>query len=440
MRKILFISILLTTCGSSYGQMNLQIQSGYSGSVAGATYFPSTQTLVDQKFEASFSFSGWVANNTITYSSIDKVLRQKRITTGEVDKIVADLENDNEISIGTNFLILGLGLKTNIKSHPLVWSLTVSDRLNSRLEIPKQLVQLAWQGNKQFEGQTLDLSKTDIKGLYYREFAIGLATQLASWNNWEFRGGLRLSYYMGLSFIDNSVRNFDFTTATNGSSITVDYNFTYYYSGVEDFRFFDPRGHGAGLNVGGSFIYKDRLQFDLGLTDLGYIKFNKKILTVGGDEQFEFEGLGLDEVFNPTAFLDSLGAVFTPVRDSLNNKSITMPIGTRLSFRTSWQVYRTKKYDRPVNLIFYYSQGFSENPGLNARPRFAMAYHLPIMKHLLIGASASYGGFNDLTIGALFGLKWKHWRFSVQSDDFTGVIFPNLGTGANLGAMAQLLF
>lgn len=436
---IAYIAILLATHLTAYGQENIQIQAAYPESVAGAKFLPSTQTLPDHKFESSFLYNLWVANSMLTYGSIQKVLRQNTLTREEVNKIVDDLEPNNEIGVGTDFLILGLGLKTNIKNHPVVWGLTLSDRFNVRIVIPKVLVQLAWQGNKQFEGQTLDLSNTSITGLYFRECSFGLATQLASWGDWDFRGGIRLSYYMGLSAVNNSNNKFYFTSDVGVSKITMDYNFEYYYSGIKDFSFFDPRGHGFGINFGTSFTYKDRLHFDIGLTDLGYIKFSKKITKIGTGHQFEFEGLDLDEVINPTAFLDSLGNIFAPVTDSLSNNSFKMPVGTRLSFRTSLDLRRTKKFDRPVTLSFYYSQGFSDNPGITKHPYFALAYHRPVLKHFLFGVSASYGGINKWAMGGLIGMHWKHYRLSFQSDDFTGIILPNAGTGGGMGFMFQLL-
>jgi hypothetical protein len=426
--------------GAGFGQDNLQVQFGYRGSVAGAKYLPSTQILSDYKFESSFHYSTWVANTSLTYGSIRKIYKQNRLTREDVNNIVDELEPDNQLGVGQDFLILGFGLKTKIKQHPIVWSFTVSDRLNANAHIPKTLVQLAWQGNKQFEGQTLDLSKTNIVGLYFREFSFGLASDLAQWGNWNFRGGLRFNYYMGLSAINNTYGKFFFTTEAGAEKIVLDYDFEYYYTGIEDFNFFDPRGNGFGINLGTSFSYKDELYFDIGVTDLGYIKFEKKVTRIGSENLFEFTGLGLDAIVNPTAFLDSLEEVFQPVIDSLRGHSFKMPVGARLSFRTSWVFGRTNKINGPKTLSFYYSQGFEENPGVTLRPRFTLALHRPMFKHFLFGFSASYGGFSNFVLGGLIGMHWKHFRFSFQSDDFTGLIFPDSGTGGGGGFIFQMLF
>jgi len=193
-----------------WSQDNLQIQFGYRGTVAAARFLPSTQLLDGYKFEASLQYSTWVANQSLTYGAIRKIYKQNRLTRQEVNEIIDQLDTDNHFGVGQDFMVFGFGLNTKIKQHPVVSSFTIYDRLNVNAFVPKSLVQVAWQGNKQFEGQILDHSNTQVVGLYFREYSLGFATQIATWTNWKLRGGLRLSYYQGLSGIDNSKSQFFF--------------------------------------------------------------------------------------------------------------------------------------------------------------------------------------------------------------------------------------
>ena len=441
MRKCLIYTILMTMGFiGAFAQDNLHLQFQYRGSVAGAQYLPSTQTLPEHKVETSFQYSAYVANKSITYQSIRDIQTQNSLTTQEVDEIINQLDDDNKIGVGQNFLVFGFGLKTKIKGHPFAWSFTISDRLNANLHIPKKLVQLVWQGNKQFEGETLDLSKTSISGVYFREFSMGMATQVKEWNNWTCRGGMRLNYYMGLSGITNPTQKFLFTTAVEADYIEMDYNFHYLYTGIEDFNLFNPKGHGIGLNLGTTFSYKEKLHFDLGITDIGSIKFSKNITGIGDENTIHFKGLGLDELINPTAFLDSLEVLFTPEIDSLGQKSFNVPVGTRLSFMTSWFFGKTLLSHRQQALYFFYSQGFSEQASSTIQPKLTLAYHRPLFWHIDLGISSSWGGFNDFAIGAMVGMHFKHFNLSVQSDDLTGFILPDQATGAGLGVLFQVLF
>ena len=192
--------------------------------------------------------------------------------------------------------------------------------------------------------------------------------------------------------------------------------------------------------MGTSFSFKEVLNFDIGVTDLGSIRFNRKVVTVGSDNNFTFGGIGLNDLVNPTAFLDSIGAIFTPQVEGSSQKSFSMPIGARLSFMTSWVFGRTTHINGPKTLSLIYSQGFSENPGVTIKPKFTLGFHRPVLRHFLFGVSTSVGGFNNFALGGIVGMHFKRFRFSFQSDDFTGLIFPELGTAAGGGVVFMLKF
>lgn len=440
MKKLsLYISFLIVFLSNISAQDNIQIQSVYRGSAASARFFPSTQMDQYNKMEFSFNYNFFVANKSLTYGSIRQIQKENRLTAQDVQNIIEDLDENNRIGVGQDLLIFGLGLKTKIKNHPVVWNFTISDRFNVNLLIPKTLLQLMWQGNKQFSGQTLDLSQTSISGLYFREYSLGLATQIKEWDDWKFRGGLRLNYYQGLSAIQNSKKEFYFTTAAEAEYIRMDYDFEYNYTGIDDFNLLDPRGYGWGISLGTTFSYKDKLFFDIGVTDMGNIKFNEDIFKVGTKNNYQFDGLDLGEILNPTAFLDSLETIFTPQVDSLGKGEFKMNVGTRLSFMTSWVFGKTTENRGSKTLTLFYSQGFSEKPGSTTSPNLALNYHQTVFKHVVYGFSTSFGGFNDVAVGGLLGLRFKHYRLSIQSDDFTGFIFPDKTTGAGFGLLFQIL-
>ena len=241
-RVNLTIMALAVVLSYTYAQDDLQIQFAYRNSIAAGKYLPSTQFMPNHKFEATLKYSSWVANSTITYRSINKIFRQNRLTNQDVDDIINDMKVENQVGFGQDFQIVGLGLKTKIQNRMVTWSFTISDRMNVNSVVPKELAQLAWQGNKQFEGQTLDLSNTQLVGMYFREFSLGAAMEVVRWDNWTMRAGMRINYYQGLSAVSNSQQKVLLTTTVGAENINLDYNFEYRYTGIEDFGFFDARG------------------------------------------------------------------------------------------------------------------------------------------------------------------------------------------------------
>jgi hypothetical protein len=161
---------------------------------------------------------------------------------------------------------------------------------------------------------------------------------------------------------------------------------------------------------------------------------------VGEDNEFQFHGLGLDELINPQAYLDSLERIFTPKIDSLGDYSFEVPVGMRFSLMTSWIFGKELKRRGPMTLSLLYTQGFSEQPGSTLSPEFSLIFHTRILRHLVLGTNVTLGGFNNVAVGVQAGLHFKTFRFSLYSDNFTGFIFPDQATGAAGGFMFQYYF
>jgi len=436
MRKLLFVILILTRFDGA-AQSNLQVQFGYRGSVAAAKFLPSTHSLDSVRFEGSLEYSLWVANKSLTYGSIRSIFFENRITEEDINGFISEMDEENRLGGGQNFLVFGFGFQHKLRGGPLSWSFTISDRFTVNAAYPKTLAQLMWQGNRQFQGQTLNLSPTAVTGLYFREFSLGAARTLVTWPNWSFRAGARLNYYMGLSGVSNAGSSFFFKTEVQADFLELDYDFNYFHTGVEDFDLLDPRGHGFGGDLGVTFSHKDKLNFDFGLTDMGSIKFKKNINQLSSQATVLFSGFDREDLDDTDAFLDSLIGIFTPAETPAS--SFKMPIGVKFSFMTSWKFGETTKRHGAKTLHLFYRQGFSENPEVTRSPKVALAIHRPMFRILHLGLSASVGGFNNWGVGGLLGLELKHFRFGVHSDDFTWLFFPDETTAASAGFILQVL-
>jgi hypothetical protein len=434
------IILLFIILSNGNAQSNLHTLVGYRGSVSAARVLPSSHQLSDSRFEVNHNYNLWVANKSLSYGSIMDIYGNSSLSTEDVNNIVGELDNNNRIGVGQDFLIIGLGLRTAIKEHPVTWNFTIADRFNTNILIPKTLFQLVWQGNKQFEGQTVDISNTTMTGLYFRDYALGFATPLLEWDNWKSRVGLRLSFYQGLAGVTNPQNQFYFTTAPEAEYLHLDYDFDFRFTGVDDFNLFETRGYGFGLSLGTTFSYKETLHFDISMTDIGKIHFDQSVYRMGEENAFRFRGLGLEELSNPQAFLDSLGVIFAPKIDTLGDYSFEVPVGMRFSFMTSWVFGKKMQGHGPMTLSLFYSQGFSEQPGSTLSPEFSLVFNSILFQHLVVGTNVTLGGFNNFAVGIQVGMHFKNFRFTLISDNITGFIFPNQATGAAGGLMLQYYF
>jgi len=437
MRVTCLIILCFLASGLS-GQDNLQVQFGYRGSLAAARQLPSTHKMDSAKFEVNIAYNIWEATQSITYQSVKTITGDNRITSEEIDQIISQMDEDNRIAMGQDFLILGFGFKHQLAGKPLVWELSVSDRLNMNAYYPKTLAQFIWKGNKQFEGSTVDFSSTFATGLYLREIALGAARTIYESDSWAISAGIRFKYFMGLTGLSNSSSRFDLTTSTGAQSIQMDYDYEYYYAGMDDFSLVSPKGHGYGFDLGFSFSYKSKWNFDLGLTDMGSISFTKNVKELSSIGDFEFKGFNRQALIDLETSIDSLVSFLDA--DVSEAKEFRMNIGTKLSFMASYTFARKIAWGSERRLFLFYRQGFAEAPGVTQTPKLSLAYNQVALKFLNIGMSTSWGGFNNFAVGILLGMKFKHFQFGFHSDDFTGLIAPEHATGAGGGFLLRLEF
>ncbi len=191
-------SFLIIACFLSlnlFGQGNNQVQFGYRGSISAARFLPSTHSLDSNNFEISISYKLWAASSSLSYGSLQTIFTDSVVSNSDIDDIISQMDDENKIALGQDFLILGIGFKHKFIGKPLLWSFSISDRFIANALYPKSLPQLMWQGNRQFEGEAVDLSSTVVAGLYFREFALGATRNIYQSSDFSVIAGVRLNYY-----------------------------------------------------------------------------------------------------------------------------------------------------------------------------------------------------------------------------------------------------
>lgn len=435
MRKYLSILFFCLLANLTFGQDNLQVQFGYKGSISGARYLPATHYLDSSKFDINLSYSLWAANSSLTYSSMQTIVNNNRITNEEINGFIDEMDEENKVSFGQDFLILGLGFKHNMLGKPIMWNFSISDRFLANTIYPQALPQLIWQGNKQFEGETVDLSSTFMTGLYFREFVVGFNRAFIQKENHVLKGALRVKYLLGIAGLDLDHSDIAFTTFEDGDSILLDYNLAYNHSGLANFNLFEAKGHGYGIDMGLSYNYKDRWSFDMGLVDFGEIFFDKETTSLDNDAYIKFTGFNEYSLENTTVFFDSIAALMEPHIGS--GQKFSTRLGAKFSLMVSYKVKRSTLISSHKELHFSYRQGLSEAPGTTRTPKVSLAFSNVMFRYIDAGMNVSWGGFKKYSVGALIGLRLKHFQLGIYSDDFTGFVAPDKATGAGLGVFLR---
>ncbi len=95
------------------------------------------------------------------------------------NKLLAGLSDKNLIYTGTTVDIFHLRIKVR---NGYYW-FGIRNNLNMGLQFPKSLMSLIINGNKQFVGNSLDLTNTKIDITFYNEYSLGMAKE---YNRWVF--------------------------------------------------------------------------------------------------------------------------------------------------------------------------------------------------------------------------------------------------------------
>ncbi|ELR69666.1 hypothetical protein C900_04891 [Fulvivirga imtechensis AK7] len=434
-RGLVTISCVLFIVTFSRGQNNLQLHYGYRGSISAAKFLPSTLHLGKDRMMMGFNYKAWIANKSLSYATITDIRNKGSITDTDIGTFIGELDRENIIGAGQDVMLLGIAYQLTHTRHRATIGFGITDRMSASFRYPKSLLQLAWKGNAQFEGQRVDLSQVSLDARYFREFAFAGAMDILRVGDLRLRGGASLKFYYGLAAIYMPANQLFFTTGENGDYLQLDYDYSIYTSGIENFSFFKGRGHGWGGNVGITMSYEKRHYFDVGVSDIGSITFFNETKVFNDNNTILYSGLTRRDLEDLSNYADSVANIFD--NKVVTDKNFKMALGTRLMLQYSYRFVYDDPERNPGNIFITLVKGFSELPGVTREPRISIGYNQRILKTFFVGISSSWGGFNDLAIGGLMGVRIRKTRLGIHCDDFTGFLFPKLGTGAGIGLILQ---
>ncbi|QSE95867.1 DUF5723 family protein [Fulvivirga lutea] len=434
---ILALLLMLSICTVS-AQNNLQLQYGYRGSLSGAKFLPSTLELGNYQWQIGFNYKLWIANRSLSYGNINDFQTSGRLTNEDLNDFISELDKDNIIGVGQDIMLLGVARKFKIRKRPITFSFAINERMSASFRYPKALLQLAWKGNKQFENKPVDIAGS-LDARYFREFSLGTSFKLAEpVNGLKIRFGAAFKYYQGLAAIYMPNNYLIFETGPEGDYLSFDYNYDIFLAGTEKFSVTDTKGEGYGGSIGITAKWKKRYSLDIGLSDIGGITYYTDTQKFSDKGFVSFSGLSREDFDDLTNYADSLTAIFE--NEVVEGNSFYMPLGVRFQVQLAYHFLYDNEAANPGNLFFTYIQGFQELPGVTRRPRFSLGYNQRLWKRLYPGVSVSYGGFNNLAIGAMLSARFGKTRFGIHADDFTGAIIPSRGTGLGFGLVFQCYF
>jgi hypothetical protein len=260
-----------------------------------------------------------------------------------VDDFLKKLKKRNFLAPEVNIQLFGLGFNAG---EDLYIFLDVNERVDANIVVPGDLLKLAFKGNQDFLGKTIDLSTLDAELKYYREFGLGFSKNFG--NNLRIGAKAKILFGIASFSLDNrslglTVNN-DFTHTINADlsanfsgpvTIHMDANnrpdkISIDESIIKSTGFFlNSSNMGLGIDFGAVYKISDKIQVSASIIDLGYIKWKSDITNLKAESQFLFSGFNIKDVVDGTKTFDDLA---NEMLDSLKN-SITIT-DTNTPFKT----------------------------------------------------------------------------------------------------------
>jgi hypothetical protein len=442
----LLLLLLLFTTLKSYSQINYAVMHDPHFSINSSRYLPSTLGRTFSTAEVNLiDVYAWGSNNSVGYKHLKDALLQDVITDQAVKNLVGKLKGTTNIFVGAEVQVLYGAFKVKTKAKQELFSMEIGsrDRAMANLQLSKNMMKVILEGNKQFAGQTIDLTPTAINGIYFREYNIGAAVPIrfeSGKRKIELRPALRLKLLSGIGNAFTKKGEVTMYTQPEGRYIDFNYNYnlnTSYPTSLNGLS--GDGGWGFGTDIGIGAMIGDDIDVHVGLIDVGFLRFTRNTKNYSRNGLYHFRGVEFDLIDDTTGYR-TLGfninnEIIDPVETSNAYKT---PLGMKLVFQAEYKLglaSTSKKANaKPYyqhHFFFNYVQGFQTLYNSSLVPNFSLGYLYSLKNILNLGFNINFLGYNKVGFGPSISVKGGPFVIGFGSNNLAAFIVPKAGTGAD---------
>jgi Family of unknown function (DUF5723) len=259
---IIIISALLAGACPLVAQQELMLsQMSKVGQVnhTNPSFFPEGKRFVIglPAFSVDAAHSG-----TVSYNDFFKEVAGKKVF--DFGQAIAKLEPENTVTYQQRIETVSLGFRLPGKGKTALYA-GHAIRLNSSLTYPKELMQLLWNGNAQFIGETIQIAPS-TNTFDWHEVSVGLSRDLGK----KIRLGAKVKYLAGISSLKTDQSAQSASIYTNPDIYQLRINTDYGFHSYGTVSAIDTNGYGFKVitnELGNQFQTKNAgVAFDLGIT------------------------------------------------------------------------------------------------------------------------------------------------------------------------------
>lgn len=450
MRYIALTLILLFAHHFANAQYNNLAHFGGHFSTQSSMYQPSHLGKNIDEFEIKLLGAyGWFGNTSFNYDLVEKALSSDPVEPETVDDIIDKLEGDNLLGAGA-YVQAPLSAAVKIPKDDeefFTFSIGARATANANFEFSNNVMEVLWEGNKQFRGQRINLGPVEGNVALNQEYYLGytMPIELESVDDVSIRPGIRLSVIQSDLSVYTEKGNIFMETEQDGKYIEFenDYNYHTALAGLNDIELFSGVGSGFGVDLGITTHYKEHMEASLSVIDIGSITYSGNVESYSNSATFRYEGVEVDpiNVVEDQSVDVNIDSIETFLDPTISDDDYSMPLGTKLVLQGTYRLQEDDYNEETFfkhNIHFLYVQGFNNHLDASSRPFFSLGYDYNLNKIFHAGASLGYGAYNNFMFGPYVSVKGGPVRFGIGTNN----ILPLFGggTGADLSVNLSLAF
>lgn len=367
--------------------------------------------------------------NTFASNAIKNELFGKFILGGQIS---SELLDDNAPK---DFNVIGGEAIQNIsyfdaslfkKSPNMGLLISASDHHFISSSYKPSLFNLAFRGNAQFVGDTLDLSYTHAQYLHFQNYAVGVFDK-------RTQSYIKAGFIVGNRSLNYRAGETYFHTTEDGTKMYLDLDFEGYSTNFDSTNaYFSAMGYGFSLELNHNFIINTksgrRQIINFNLSNIGSIFWNNTTTNIRMDSTYSYTGFDYNEInkiqdMTSTEVLDSLG-----VQESTFSRRESLPIKIIIN--------KIPIYD--VNRKLQSTFGFKAILIPDYRPMLYGGIHYQPNRFFSIATKAIIGGYGSLRFALNANLWIKNsFYLGLSTLDIVSLGSNTIGKGKSLNVTMQ---
>lgn len=285
-KPVITFLIILIVLG--YSNVNAQIEASFEDiEIRGIT------TPKESFFGIQSAYN--YGSNSITNQFLSSFYQGQYIDSSLKKSVFNKLASRNRVGGEYNFSVYGKISLGGIELWRNKYWFKMGARGMANLTYSDNLFKLIFDGNSQFAGQNIDLGKSALNVIQYQYITGGIEKAMGNDHNTTVGAGVSL--IKGSDHFQIAIDRANLFTQEDGEYLDLDIAYSLKQTDSLNKGFAAFNGFGAGLDLYYRLQLQNQSQFNMSVSDIGFISWNGKSLQSTSDTTYHFEGIEISNIF-----------------------------------------------------------------------------------------------------------------------------------------------